>query len=142
MAEGVFRHLVDQEGYGDLVEIDSAGTHAYHIGEPPDARAQTAAAKRGVDIGALRGRQATAIDLRRFDFVLAMDRENATHLREICPEGMEHKIQLFLEYAPGRMLKEVPDPYFGGRAGFDRVLDMIEEAAAGLLAHIRQSQSP
>lgn len=140
MAEGLFRRLVEHEGYGEFIEIDSAGTHAYHIGEPPDIRAQAAAAKRGADISSLRGRHATANDLHIFDYVLAMDRENFEHLQEICPRGKENKIQLFLEYAPQRELKEVPDPYFGSHAGFDRVLDMIEEAAAGLLAEIRRQR--
>ena len=140
MAEGIFRQLVEREGYTESIEIDSAGTHAYHLGEPPDTRAQTAAAKRGADISTLRGRQATVNDLHCFDYVLAMDRENLEHLRQISPPGMEHKIKLFLEFAPRLLSKEVPDPYFGSSTGFDRVLDLIEEAAAGLLADIQQQR--
>ncbi len=138
-AEGVFRQLVQKQNLADRIFIDSAGTHAYHIGEPPDARAQTAAGRRGVDISGLRGRQALARDIEEFHYVLAMDRENLAHLLSICPAGFERKIKLFLEFAPHRREKEVPDPYFGGPSGFDRVLDMIEEAAAGLLEDIRKS---
>lgn len=136
-AEGVFRRLVEEAGLAERIHIDSAGTHAYHVGEPPDARAQAAAARRGVDLSRLRGRQASAADIHRFDYVLAMDRENLANLRAICPAGGESKLRLFLEFAPHGREKEVPDPYFGGASGFDRVLDLIEAAARGLLAHIR-----
>ena len=137
-AEGAFRKLVQEQGLAKHVEIDSAGTHAYHIGAPPDARAQQAARQRGIDLSGLRGRQATARDIEQFDYVLAMDRENHENLLAICPAGLEHKVQLFMEFAPTRSEKEVPDPYFGGPAGFDRVLDMIEDAAAGLLDDIQK----
>jgi len=137
-AEGVFRHLAKNENLLDVIEIDSAGTHDYHVGEPPDPRAQEAARRRGVDISSLRGRMAMREDFLRFDYVLAMDRENYENLREICPPGQEAKLRLFLEFAPNRPEREVPDPYFGGAAGFDRVLDMVEEAARGLLQDIRR----
>lgn len=137
-AEGVFRKLVREAGLEDRIEIDSAGTHAYHVGEPPDARAQEAARRRGIDISGLRGRRATGTDMERFDYVLAMDRENYEHLLDICPAGHEHKLRLLLEYAPQRPEREVPDPYFGGVAGFDRVLDLLEEAATGLLEDVRR----
>lgn len=136
-AEGVFRHLVQQEGLMEQVEIDSAGTHAYHIGKPPDARAQAAARQRGIDLSRLRGRQAQVEDIHRFDYVLAMDRENYENLIALCPPGLEHKIRLFMEFAPDEP-EEVPDPYFGGASGFDRVLDMIDAAARGLLEDIRR----
>jgi protein-tyrosine phosphatase len=139
-AEGVFRKLVMEEGLVTHIEIDSAGTHAYHVGAPPDERAQAAARRRGIDLSGLRGRQALRDDIERFDYVLAMDRENHANLLAICPEGLEEKIRLFLEYAPHRTEREVPDPYFGGSAGFDRVLDMVEEAARGLLADIRRTR--
>ncbi|HLQ25830.1 MAG TPA: low molecular weight protein-tyrosine-phosphatase [Acidiferrobacterales bacterium] len=138
-AEGVFRRLVREQNLAEYILIDSAGTHAYHIGQPPDSRAQAAAGRRGVDIGMLRGRQAAAQDIEEFHYILAMDRENLADLLAICPSGLEHKIKLFLEFAPQRPEKEVPDPYFGGPGGFDRVLDMIEEAAAGLLDDIRKN---
>lgn len=138
LAEGVFTHLVKQAGLQDVVEVDSAGTHAYHVDEPPDPRAQDTARQYGIDIGHLRGRQATALDIERFHYILAMDRENYSNLRAICPPGLESKIRLFLEFAPQRSEREVPDPYFGGASGFHRVLDMVEEAANGLLADIRE----
>ena len=137
MAEGVFRKLVAEAGCANHVEVDSAGTHAYHTQEPPDPRAQAAAARRGVDIRHLRGRQATAEDFLRFDYVLAMDHENHANLRTLCPAGQEHKLRLFLEYAVTASERAVPDPYFGGVGGFDRVLDLIEDAAEGLLTDVR-----
>ena len=137
-AEGVFRKLVQEQNLVRQIEIDSAGTHAYHVGEPPDERAQAAASRRGIDISGLRGRKAIAADIRTFDYVLAMDNENFENLNAICPAGLESKIRLFLEFAPNRPEREVPDPYFGGTGGFDRVLDMIEEAALGLLEDIRR----
>jgi protein-tyrosine phosphatase len=137
-AEGVFRTVVERAGLLQHIEIDSAGTHAYHVGEPPDARAQAAAQRRGVDLSGLRGRRATRVDIERFDYILAMDEENYQNLQALSPQGLEHKIRLFLEFAPQRPEREVPDPYFGGEGGFERVLDMIEEASEGLLAHLRE----
>lgn len=137
-AEGVFGKLVEQAGYADRIVIDSAGTHDYHIGRPPDERAQAAAARRGFDISRLRGRQASRDDIARFDYVLAMDDENRAHLLALAPEGHEHKIQLLLTYASRATDRHVPDPYYGGVNGFDRVLDLIEDAAEGLLGEIRR----
>lgn len=137
MAEGMFRKLVGDAGYGEYIQIDSAGTHAYHVDEPPDARACAAVRQRGVDISGLRGRQASAGDFVRFDYILAMDRENYAHLETLAPPAHAHKLRLFLEYATRCAEKSVPDPYFGNASGFDRVLDMIEDAAAGLLTEIR-----
>jgi len=139
-AEGVFRKLVSEHKLELQFEIDSAGTHAYHIGEMPDERAQAACARRGIDISRLKGRRAVAADIEKFDYVLAMDRENYEHLLEICPPGLESRIRLFMEFAPNRPEREVPDPYFGGAGGFDRVLDMIEDAALGLLEEIRRAR--
>jgi protein-tyrosine phosphatase len=139
-AEGVFRKLVCERKLEHQFEIESAGTHAYHIGEPPDERAQAACARRGIDISRLRGRQAVAGDIESFDYVLAMDRENYENLLEVCPSGLESRIRLFMEFAPSRPEQEVPDPYFGGVGGFDRVLDMIEDAAQGLLEEIRRAR--
>jgi protein-tyrosine phosphatase len=137
-AEGVFRSVVECEGLHTHIEIDSAGTHAYHVDAPPDARSQAAARRRGIDLSGLRGRRVTRTDIEQFEYILAMDRENLSNLQAICPPGLEHKLSLFLEYAPDRPEREVPDPYYGGENGFERVLDMIEEASRGLLAHIRQ----
>ena len=137
MAEGVFRDLVARAGLIDTIQIDSAGTHAYHVGNPPDPRAQQATRRRGIDIGTLQGRKAVRRDFETFDYILAMDRENHANLLAICPSGMEHKLRLFLEFAPDRPEQEVPDPYYGGANGFERVLDMVEEAGRGLLDDIR-----
>jgi len=137
-AEGVFAKRLADAGLDERVDVDSAGTHAYHAGEPPDPRAQRTAASRDVDLSRLRARKAVAADFEEFDYVLAMDRDNYERLQEICPEGAEHKLQLFLSYAPELDIDEVPDPYYGGPAGFDRVLDMIETAAEGLLEEIRK----
>ncbi len=136
-AEGVFRTLVENENLGRFITVDSAGTHAYHIGEPPDPRARAAAARRGIDLSSLQGRLATPQDFRDFDYILAMDRDNWEYLQAKCPSELKYKIRLFMEFAPGYPGDEVPDPYFGGAAGFDRVLDMIEDAAAGLLREVR-----
>ncbi len=137
-AEGVFRSVVERAGLLEHIEIDSAGTHAYHVDAPPDARSQAAALRRGIDLSGLRGRRATRADIEQFEYILAMDRENLSNLQAICPPGLEHKLGLFLEYAPDRPEREVPDPYNGGEKGFERVLDMIEEVSNGLLAHLRQ----
>lgn len=135
-AEGVFRKLVEEQDLSRGISIDSAGTHAYHIGQPPDLRAQQAAARRGIDLSALRGRVATARDIEEFDYVLAMDRQNYQNLAELSED--QTKIQLFLEYSEHFDEQEVPDPYYGGATGFERVLDMIEDASRGLLADIRR----
>lgn len=137
-AEGVFRKLVESEGLIKHIEIDSAGTHAYHVGEPPDPRAQEAASRRGIDLSTLKGRKAVSRDIEEFDYVLAMDNENFHNLLSICPSGLEEKVSLFMSYASLRPEEEVPDPYFGGAGGFDRVLDMVEEASLGLLDNIRR----
>ena len=136
IAEGVFRARVAREGLAHAIAADSAGTHDYHIGDPPDLRAKAAAKRRGVDISDLRGRQVTREDFVRFDYVLAMDRSNLRHLARVCPKGAESRLRLLLEFAPRVELDEVPDPYYGGAEGFERVLDLAEAAAEGLLAHI------
>ncbi|HHI76794.1 MAG TPA: low molecular weight phosphotyrosine protein phosphatase [Gammaproteobacteria bacterium] len=137
-AHGVFRELVRQEGLEDAIQIDSAGTHAYHVGNPPDQRAQATARNRGIDLSDLRARQVNPEDFERFDYVLAMDEENLVILRELCPPGREERLRLFLDFAPQRPEREVPDPYYGGPQGFEHVFDLVEEAARGLLEDIRQ----
>lgn len=137
-AEGVFRKYVAEAGLTEVITIDSAGTHAYHVGEPPDRRAQETAARRGIDISGLRGRRATETDLDEFDYVLAMDRENLNNLLAIAREHHKQRIRLFMEFADDREEEDVPDPYYGGPSGFDRVMDMIEEASEGLLTEIRK----
>ena len=136
-AEGVFRDLVEREGLGDRIEIDSAGTAAYHVGNPPDGRSQEAARLRGIDLSTQRARQTQPEDMETFDYVLAMDDENHANLLSISPQGMEHKVQLFLDFGPGAPGQNVPDPYYGHGNGFDVVLDLIEAASIGLLADIR-----
>ena len=137
-AQGVFRHLVEAEGLSHMIQTDSAGTIGYHVGDPPDRRARETALKRGVDLSDLRARKAKAEDFEAFDYLIAMDRDNYNDLLAICPPGYEERLYLFLEFAPQRPEEEVPDPYYGGVAGFDRVFDMVEEASRGLLQHIRE----
>jgi protein-tyrosine phosphatase len=137
-AEGVFRHQVKQAGLSHLIVTDSAGTLDYHVGDPPDPRAQAAAARRGYDLSRLRGRQVTREDFERFHYLLAMDRDNLAHLHRLASQDHRAKAQLFLEYATNLGLREVPDPYYGPAAGFERVLDLAENASRGLLAHIRE----
>lgn len=136
-AEGVFTSLVAEEGLDERIDVDSAGTHAYHVGDPPDLRAQRSALARNVEISHLRARRAVREDFERFDYVLAMDNDNYQILASLCPTGQEHKLHLFLDFAPQLNTREVPDPYYGGTKGFERVLDLIEAASHGLLQHIR-----
>jgi protein-tyrosine phosphatase len=137
-AQGVFEKLVAEHELAGLIQIDSAGTHAYHIGEAPDARAAEAAKRRGIDLDKQRARRFSAADFDEFDYVLAMDSSNLADLAEICPPEHSSRLRLFLEFAPISGITDVPDPYYGGATGFERVLDMIEEGTAGLLADIRQ----
>jgi low molecular weight protein-tyrosine phosphatase len=137
-AEAVFRHFVESAGLSAHIDVDSAGTHDYHIGDPPDQRTQRAARQRGYDMGALRGRQVEAGDFHRFDYVLAMDRGNLAILQNLAPPDSGIQAQLFLEFARHHAESEVPDPYYGSEDGFERVLDMVEDAAQGLLQEIRQ----
>ena len=136
-AHGVFRKLVHEAGLAGRIEIDSAGTHAYHVGKPPDRRAQATAQRRGIDLSDLRARQAAAPDFAAFDYVLAMDQDNYFALLEICPGEQREKVRLFMDYAPHMRTREVPDPYYGGPSGFERVFDLVEAAAQGLLDEIR-----
>lgn len=138
-AEGVFRRLVCQEGLEEWFEIDSAGTHAYHIGNPPDERAQKAAMARGIDLSNIRARQVSHADFETFDHILVMDRDNYDTLSFVCPRYHSHKVKLFLEYLPNDKVKEVPDPYYGGGKGFEQVLDLVEQASAGFLNSVRNS---
>ena len=139
-AEAVFKHVVNEAGLSARIRSDSAGTHAYHIGDPPDARAQRHAAKRGYDLSALRARRVEAADFERFDYVLAMDETNLTALRRLCPAQYRERVKLFLEFAPEAGRRDVPDPYYGGAQGFEDVLDLVELAAEGLLDHIAGSR--
>jgi protein-tyrosine phosphatase len=139
-AEGVFRAHVKRAGLEKEVRVDSAGTHGYHVGTPPDPRAQKAAKQRGYDLSGLRARRVAAADFLRFDFIVAMDRDNLAVLQNACPEAQRHRLSLMLDYAHNVAETEVPDPYYGGPDGFERVLDLIEDAATGLIAALRQRQ--
>jgi len=137
-AQGVFCKLLQAEGMDELIETDSAGTHAYHVGEPPDRRARETALRRGIDLSDLRARRVQPDDFARFEYVLAMDQENYHSLSGICPSGSERKLMLFMDFAPHLRTREVPDPYYGGDSGFERVFDMVDAASVGLLADIRR----
>jgi protein-tyrosine phosphatase len=138
-AEAVFRARVEEAKLAKHIVIDSAGTHDYHVGDAPDARAQRAAKQRGYDLSQLRGRQVDVADFARFDYVLAMDNLNLVTLERLRPPDAHSHLALLLDFAEQHKEWEVPDPYNGGADGFERVLDMVEDAAAGLLRHIRQN---
>lgn len=132
-AEGVFRRLLAERRPELEVEVDSAGTHDYHIGAPPDARATEAARRRGVDLSRLRARHVIVEDFERFDLILAMDEDNLRELRRRSPPRQHARLRLMMDYAPDAARRIVPDPYYGGPQGFEEVLDLLEQAADGLL---------
>jgi protein-tyrosine phosphatase len=132
-AEGVARHFIQMAGLSDCVEVDSAGTHGYHVGEAPDPRTRQSAAQRGYELDALVARRIEPVDFQRFDLLLAMDRSHYEAMLKMCAPVYRHKVRLFMSYAPNPAFDEVPDPYYGGKAGFEAVLDMCEEAVHGLL---------
>lgn len=141
MAEGVFRRVAEEEGLLHLFEIDSAGMGDWHKGQAPDPRAQKAALTRGVDISAQSARKVELEDFEHFDLILAMDGSNIADLEDIAPHAERHKIRRFLDFAPHMEEEDVPDPYYGGEAGFDHALDLIEAASKGLLAQLmRESE--
>jgi protein-tyrosine phosphatase len=137
-AEGVLRELAVREAPELPLEIDSAGTAGYHVGEPPDPRMCHAAARRGYDLSGLRARVVEPGDFERFDLILAMDEDNLRALKRRAPAHGHERLRLFLEFAPESPTAEVPDPYYGGAKGFEEVLDLVESAARGLLAHLRR----
>lgn len=139
-AEGVFRKMVIEQLPDLQVTVDSAGTHAYHRGEAPDSRAQKAALRRGVDLSKQKARILMDDDFRQFDHVLAMDVDNLEKLKDRCPEEFQARLALFMSYAPQSNYTEVPDPYFGGPAGFEKVLDLVEEASQGLIDFMRKNR--
>jgi len=141
-AEGMLRHLAAREAPLLPLEVDSAGTGDYHIGDPPDPRSRLAAMRRGIDIGGLRARQIAADDFLRFDFILAMDPDNLRNLRAAAPPGASARVRLFLEYAPQTGRLDVPDPYYGDENGFETVLDLVEAASRGLLASLERRGAP
>jgi protein-tyrosine phosphatase len=137
-AHGVFEAFVQKAGLDSKVLVDSGGTSGYHEGDPPDERSQLHARKRGFDLSRLRSKPITPEMLAGSDYVLAMDRANIEGIQRVCPPEHRRKVQLFLDYAPEQSTREVPDPYYGGTAGFERVLDLVEEASRGLLTHVEQ----
>jgi protein-tyrosine phosphatase len=137
-AEGVLRQIAAREAPELALLIDSAGTHDYHIGHAPDPRAQAAALRRGIDLAGLRARRLLAGDFAAFDHILVMDQQNLHDARALAPPGSAGKARLLLDYAPAQPLREVPDPYYGGSADFEQVLDLSTLAARGLLATLRQ----
>lgn len=136
-AEGVFKQLVADENLNAYFEIDSAGTHAYHVGAAPDLRSQKAAKERGLDLSKQRARKVKQDDFEVFDYILVMDSDNHALIMEDCPEEYREKVQYFLSYEPSLGIKEVPDPYYGGHYGFERVLDLCEAAAVGFLNKVK-----
>ena len=138
-AHAVFAHRVAAQGLADRIRVDSAGTGDWHAGESPDERSQQHALRRGYDLAPLRARQVVAGDFREFEYVLAMDRSNLANLERMRPDGFKGELRLFLPYGTSDVL-EVPDPYYGGARGFETVLDLIEDAADGLLDHLRRNR--
>ncbi|MFZ6757624.1 low molecular weight protein-tyrosine-phosphatase [Undibacterium sp. Ji50W] len=138
-AEGVFRAHAAAARLD--VHIDSAGTHAYHIGEPPDPRSQEFAARRGFDLSRQRARKLSTDDFEKFDLLLAMDKDNLARMKAACPAVHQHKLKLMMEYASQSDSDIVPDPYYGGPDGFDLVLDYLEDASAGLIRVMQQTLS-
>jgi protein-tyrosine phosphatase len=140
-AEVVVRQLIKNNNLGNYVEVDSAGTHGYHVGEAPDSRTQRAALVRGYNLSQLRARKVARQDLDYFDLILAMDKSNLDNLRRIAPPEAHARIKLFMDYSKNFDDDEVPDPYYGLGHGFDLVLDMVEDAARGLVEEIKQKVS-
>lgn len=141
MAEGAFRHLVRAQGVEHLIDIDSAGTGAWHFGEAPDPRAVRASRLRGIDISALSARKVLVEDFEQYDLLLAMDQQNHMHLMQMAPPHHKHKVRLLLEFVPQQPEREVPDPYYGGEGGFEHVLDLVEAASRGLLQELHRRRA-
>jgi protein-tyrosine phosphatase len=137
-AEGVLKHYININNLSDKVEVDSAGTHGYHVGEPPDPRTQRAALSRGYNLSQMRARRVAPQDMEYFDLVLAMDRTNLDNLRRMAPPEKQDRIQLFMDYSENFEDDEVPDPFYGLGHGFDLVIDMVEDASLGLVKALRK----
>jgi protein-tyrosine phosphatase len=131
-------HKVAQAGLSEVIEVDSAGTGDWHVGEAPDERARQCGARHGYDLEPLRARQVEPADFQDFDLILAMDEANLRDLRRLCPSELQSKVRLLMEYAPQTGARVVPDPYFGGREGFERVLEACEQACDGLLGLLQR----
>ena len=131
--------MIEREGLASSIEVASAGTGSWHVGEAPDPRSQEAARKRGIEIGEIRARQVTDDDFHAFDYILAMDGSNLSRLKLMRPAGAPGKLSLFLDFVPGFERQDVPDPYYSGRQGFELVLNLVEQGALGLLDHLRNN---
>ncbi len=138
MAEGTFRELVAANGLSDTIRTDSAATGPWHVGKPPDGRAQSEMLRRGRDMSDLRARQVSHQDFDQFDLIIAMDMDNLDDLSRMAGVEYSGKVKLFLDFATDSGATEVPDPYYGGADGFNYALDLVEKASEGLLTHIRQ----
>ncbi|MBH2015685.1 MAG: low molecular weight phosphotyrosine protein phosphatase [Burkholderiales bacterium] len=140
-AEAVLRHRLERAGLAEAVEVDSAGTHAYHVGNPPDERSREAGERRGYRLGHLRARKVAQADYADFDLLLAMDWDNLALLEEACPGDLRRRLRRLTEFIPTQHelagAAVVPDPYYGGPAGFEHVLDLVEAACDGLVEHLR-----
>ena len=139
-AHGVLDKIIKNEGLSNIIQVDSAGTGDYHLGAPPDPRSIAAAARRGYDLTALRARQVSPQDFSSFHYIFAMDRMNLKDLRMMCPSGHRPKLHLLLEFADTNH-EAVPDPYYSGPEGFELVLDLVEQACAGVLKHVRSAHN-
>ncbi|MBM5570669.1 MULTISPECIES: low molecular weight protein-tyrosine-phosphatase [Deefgea] len=139
-ADGVLRHLIAQHRLEGRIEVDSAGTQSYHVGEAPDRRSQKHAKQRGYDLSKLRARQVQQADYAEYDLILAMDRSHLNYLTQHCPAAYQQKIKLFLSFASQTTEQEVPDPYYGGEQGFEYVLDLVEDACQGILQPFLQAR--
>lgn len=138
-AEGVVNNIIINNGMSGLIKVDSAGTHGYHIGEPPDPRTCEAALRRGIDLSGLRARKVVPEDFERFDLLLAMDRDNLALLQRGARPEHQAKLGLFMHYASHFDAEDVPDPYYGGEQGFELVLDMVEDAGQGLIRALQRT---
>jgi protein-tyrosine phosphatase len=137
LAQGLFERRVEEAGLTHQIATDSAGTHAYHVGNPPDPRSQQTALRHGIDLSSQRARKVAVSDFEKFDYVMAMDNDNHALLYAQCPEEHRHKLRLFLEFAPQLAETEVPDPYYGGDSGFEDVYRLLDVAVEGLMADIK-----
>lgn len=137
-AHGVLAQQLERAGLATRVQVDSAGTHGYHCGDPPDERSQEHAARRGYDLSTLRARQITIEDFDAYDLILAMDGGHLELLIERCPDVHRHKLQRFTTYCRRHTGRDVPDPYYGGASGFEQVLDLVEDGCSGLLQHMQK----
>ena len=141
-AEAIVRTLAQRAGLASLLEIDSAGTHAYHEGELPDPRVKKVASRRSYNLSGIRARRLTERDYEYYDRILAMDRQNLDFMQRFSPPEFRDKLELFMAYAENAVQEEIPDPYYGAVEGFERVFDLCEQAAEGLIRAIGANLSP